>query len=105
MTLRALAALLGATAILSLAAAPGSAAPAQTTAIHHPHRVASVDHARQQVQMRDKTSTPGTSVTEPGTTATAPGTSALPNHNVIVSVGPQAMAVQRIRDLAMEETG
>lgn len=91
MILRGFAALVGATAILSLAVAPGSAATAQNTATHHPHRVASVSHGRQQAPVQDKASQPAANTAQ---------------HRItIVSVGPQAMAVQRIRDLAMEETG
>jgi hypothetical protein len=87
MILRGLAALVGATAILSLAVAPGFAATAQNAATHHPHRVATAAHARAQ----EKTSQPAVN------TAT--------NRITIVSVGPQAMYVRRYRDLAMEETG
>ena len=90
MILRGFAALVGATAIISLAAAPGFAATAQNTATHHPHRVATAAHTRQQVQSQEKTSQPAANAK---------------NRITIVSVGPQAMAVQRIRDLAMEETG
>jgi len=91
MMLRGFAALVGATAIVSMAAAPGFAATTQNTATHHPHRIATAAHTRQQVQAQEKTSQP------------AAGTAK--NRITIVSVGPQAMAVQRIRDLAMEETG
>lgn len=91
MILRGFAGLVGATAIVALAAAPGFAATAQNTATHRPHRVATAEHGRQQPQTQEKTSEPGTSATK--------------NRITIVSVGPQAMAIRRIRDLAMEETG
>lgn len=91
MILRGLAALVGATAMVSLAAAPGFAATAQNTATHHAHRVVTAAHLRQPVRAQEKTSQPGTSTKTSRIT--------------IVSVGPQAMATQRIRDLAMEETG
>jgi hypothetical protein len=90
MILRAFAALAGAAAMLSLAAGPGLAATAQNNATHNPHRVATAAHAGQQVQTQVKTSQPAANPK---------------NRITIVSVGPQAMAVQRIRDLAMEETG
>jgi hypothetical protein len=90
MILRGFAALFGATALVSLAVAPGWAANAQNTATHHPHRVATAARARQPVQTQEKISQPQASTK---------------NRITIVSVGPQAMAVQRIRDLAMEETG
>lgn len=91
MILRGFAALLGATALVSLAVAPGSAATGQNTATHHPHQVATAAHGRQPVQTQEKTSQP-----RPNTAT---------NRITIVSVGPQAMYVQRYRDLAMEETG
>lgn len=90
MMLRGFAALVGATAMLSLAVAPGWAASAQNTATHHPHRIATAAHTPQPVKMQEKSSRPATSTT---------------NRITIVSVGPQAMATQRVRDLAMEETG
>ena len=88
------AALAGAAAMLSFAIAPGSAATAQNTATHHQH-IAMAAHAPQQGQTQVKTSQVKT--TQPAANAR--------NRITIVSVGPQAMAVQRIRDLAMEETG
>ena len=90
MILRGFAALAGAAAMLSFAIAPGSAATAQNTATHHPQRIVTAAHDHQQVQTQVKTSQPAANTR---------------NRITIVSVGPQAMAVQRIRDLAMEETG
>lgn len=91
MILRGFAAFVGATAILSLAVAPGTAATGQNSATHRPHRVAAVSNGGQPVQTREKTS--------------QPGSNSAPRRITIVAVGPQAMAVQRYRDLAMQETG
>ncbi len=89
MILRGFAALVGVTALVSLAAAPGFAATAQNSATHHPHRVATAAHGAQQTQVQEKTSQQAASTK---------------NRITIVSVGPQAM-LTRIRDLAMQETG
>lgn len=91
MILRGFAALAGATAMVSLAVTPGFAATAQNAATHHPHRVATAAHEHQPARTQEKTSQPATNTTT--------------NRITIVSVGPQAMALPRYRDLAMEETG
>lgn len=91
MNTKALAALLGAGAWICLAAGPAAAATAHKAPVHHPIHTAALLHTKTapKAEVRDSTADRTTTV----------------NRQTIVSVGPQAMAIQRIRDIAMAPTG
>ena len=95
MNSKTVAALFGAIA-LALAGTSAAGATAQT---HDPAH-------RSIHQLADRSSHRAKPAAENGKDASAPAPApAQPERKVIVSVGPQAMAVQRIRDIAMAPTG